>query len=298
MVSSIPAIVFSIPDLDGIATMTLISKGSGDHLACLKSVVDNGKSTSIAAAKYATAGVAAAALVLSSFSALGASSGTSTSAAGASPNFGDVMFWFQSIAMDGMLSVSYPSVYRSFTDNFQWSTGLLTWEGMQSSIDSFRSSTGGNTTEMSIYYLMNNVTLVYDSSLSESAAANTSVVRRGLDYGFGTIFPRDNEDDDSSNNKVLTYVNGVKAKVETLKIPSANTFMTVLLIFCIVLASVAVSILLFKVILEIWALFGSFPKSLTGFRKRYWMFLLTTIVRIVSLSVFSVAMAGADWDRF
>ena len=44
--------------------------------------------------------------------------------------------------------------------------------------------------------------------------------------------------------------------------------MTVLLIFAIVIAAVTVAILLFKVILETWALCGNFPKRLTGFRKR------------------------------
>lgn len=85
----------------------------------------------------------------------------------------------------------------------------------------------------------------------------------------------------------MRYVHGVQAEVETLKIPSANTFMTVLEIFCIAIAAVAVCILLFKVILEVWALFATFPKGLTGFRKRYWSFLATTIVRIVSLLLLS-----------
>jgi hypothetical protein len=291
--ASVPDIAFKIPDLDGVATLQLKSKDNNEELACLTSVVQNGKTASVAAAKYATAGIAAAALLLSGMGALGAGGGAT--AASASPNFGDVMFWFQNIAMDGMLSLSYPSVYRSFTDNFQWSTGLLTWDGMQSSIDSFRASTGGNTTTMSIRYLLQNKTLVYDESFANGTPSSNSKMRRDLDYSFGGLWAREinaavngtnldgttNNSTEESNNKVMTYVEGIQAKVETLRIPSANTFMTVLLIFCIIIAAVAVCILLFKVILEVWALFTSFPKGLTGFRKRYWGFLLTTIVRIV-----------------
>jgi hypothetical protein len=59
--------------------------------------------------------------------------------------------------------------------------------------------------------------------------------------------------------------------------------MTVLLIFAIVLAAITVGILLFKVILETWALFGSFPKRLTGFRKRYWWTLAKTITNLILL---------------
>ena len=44
-----------------------------------------------------------------------------------------------------------------------------------------------------------------------------------------------------------------------------------------------VGILLFKVILETWALFGSFPKKLTSFRKRYWNLLAKTITNLILL---------------
>ena len=53
------------------------------------------------------------------------------------------------------------------------------------------------------------------------------------------------------------------------------------MIFAIIIAAVTVGILLFKVILEAWALFGSFPPRLTGFRKRYWRLLANTIVNLI-----------------
>lgn len=54
-----------------------------------------------------------------------------------------------------------------------------------------------------------------------------------------------------------------------------------MLIFAIVIAAVTVGILLFKIILETWALFASFPKRLTGFRKRYWRLLANTIANLI-----------------
>ncbi|KAI5820707.1 hypothetical protein BZA77DRAFT_239545 [Pyronema omphalodes] len=307
LAANIPDIAFKVPDLDGVATLILKKKDDGTELACLRSVVRNGKTASNSGAKAATAGMAAAAMMLSGIGALGAGGGAT--AAGVSPNFGDVMFWFQSIATDGMLSLSYPSVYRSFTDNFQWSTGLVSWDDMQRSIDNFRAKTGGNTTEMSIEWLLKNRTLVYDKDLSNGTVTGHSrrslewpvtglepgpVIRQGAGSGAGTgagagehLWQRDisassnTTESPSAEGKMMQYANGIKAKVETLMVPNANTFMTVLLIFCILVASICVCILLFKVVLEVWALFGSFPKSLTGFRKRYWLFLMSTIVRII-----------------
>jgi hypothetical protein len=56
-----------------------------------------------------------------------------------------------------------------------------------------------------------------------------------------------------------------------------------LLIFAIVLASIAVGILLLKILLEFWALYGSFPKRLAGFRTRYWTLLSKTITNLILL---------------
>ena len=57
--------------------------------------------------------------------------------------------------------------------------------------------------------------------------------------------------------------------------------MTVLLIFMIVLAAVAVGMLLVKLILELWAMCGTLSKRFEKLRKNYWIVLSTTIVRIV-----------------
>ncbi|KAF8459353.1 hypothetical protein BGX38DRAFT_1247931 [Terfezia claveryi] len=274
--SQIPDIAFRVPDLDGMARLELISDNK--TIACVESVVNNGKTASQPAVSYVTAAIAAAALALSAISAVGAA-GVGGSTAGVSPNFGDVMFWFQSVATNGMLSVDYPPVYRSFVKNFAWSTGLVQWTQVQKGIDNFRQVTGGNTTQMSVEYLMN-ATLIYN----RNEVDNTKNSKRSLEASMENfLYPRDSNATDQSSDKsqIMHYVDGIEAYVEQLKIPSANTFMTVLLMFAILIAAVAVLILLFKVILEIWALFASFPKSLTGFRKRYWGFLAGTIVRII-----------------
>ncbi|RPA76819.1 TRP-domain-containing protein [Ascobolus immersus RN42] len=286
-VSKIPAIAFQIPDLDGLAHLVLKAKEGGKELACLESVVENGKTMSLPSVSAVTAGVAAAALGVSALSAAaGGGAGTGTS-----PGFIDVMTWFQFVAMTGMNSVEYPSVYRSFSNNFGWSTGMIPWEQMQVSIDNFRKGTGGNTTRSSVEALKNS-TLIF----TNTSGGTPSVAKRALDWTIRNVARAvtvdgetvaelggngEPKEDPAEKNMIQRQVDGVTAYVERLKIPDTNTFMTVLLVFCIVIATVAVCILLFKVILEAWALFASFPVALRGFRKRYWEFLATTIVRII-----------------
>ena len=292
---AIPSIAFNVPDLEGGAKMELKALDGGQDLACIQSDVTNGKTVEAPAVSYVAVGIAGAALFVTGFSALG-SAGTSGGHA-PSPNFGDVLGWFQSIAANGMLSVQYPPIYRSFSKNFAFSGGLIPWNSMQTAIDNFRSKTGGNLTDDSVQYL-HNATLVYN----DGSSSNSGIVsKRGIDFYFEPhLVSRDTSASvngthsgngtapatngtSTGSSKVTHIVHGIQGYVEQLTIPQANTFMTVLLIFAIVIAAIAVSILLFKVILETWALFGSFPKKLTNFRKRYWGLLARTITNLILL---------------
>lgn len=294
--SQIPSIAFNVPDLEGGAKLELTALDGGQDLACIESDVTNGKTVESPAVSYIAVGVAGAALVLTSISAVG-SAGTAGGQA-PSPNFGDVVGWFQSIAMNGMLSAQYPPIYRSFSKNFAFSGGLIPWNAMQTSIDNFRRATGGNLTQDSVQYLQN-ASLVYATgSLSNSGSVSrraigflfeshlvsrdTSTIINGTQSGTGAAAAT-TDGTSSGSSKVTHIVHGIQGYVEQLTIPQANTFMTVLLIFAIVIAAIAVSILLLKVILETWALFGSFPKKLINFRKRYWGLLARTITNLILL---------------
>ncbi|EHL03405.1 putative Flavin carrier protein 2 [Glarea lozoyensis 74030] len=222
-----------------------------------------------------------AAAVLTGASAIGAAAaGGSTAGSGTiSPSFTEVFMVFQGFAMNGMMSVNYPPVYRSFTKNFAFSTGVVPWRAMQVSIDNFRASTGGNLTNDSVEFL-EKATLVYGSSNSTTKRDLALFARDTLTTSANAT-ATENATATTTASGVEATVSGIKAYVELLSVPSANTFMTVLLIVACVIAAIAVGILLFKVILETWALFGSFPKGLTGFRKHYWGTMARVIVQLI-----------------
>lgn len=261
--------------------MQLKAIDSNEELACITSQVSNGKSLSTSGVSYIAAGIAGAALAVGGLSALAGAG--QAGVAHSSPTFGDVVFWFQGMALNGMMSADVPGVYRSWSKNFAFSTGLVYWEGMQTSIDSFRGKTGGNLTTNSVEYL-SNVTLVHVDQ-------NMTLTKRSFD-GISDVllWTRDEINtnvngttDDSGESKIVHAVKGIQGYVEEYKIPNGNTFMTVLLWFAIVIAAITVGILLLKVILETWALFGTFPKRLTSFRKRYWWTLAKTITNLILL---------------
>ncbi|KAH6660569.1 hypothetical protein BKA67DRAFT_589954 [Truncatella angustata] len=287
----IPAIAFSVPDIAAAAKLTLTSLDDGSEVGCVTSQVTNGKTASVAAVSYIMAGVAGVALIASGVAALGsavgAGAGAGAGGAAPSPSFGEVIGVFQGFAINSMHSVNYPQVYRSFAKNFAFSTGIIPWASLERSIDSFRNVTGGNLTEASFDYLQN-ATLVYsdgststpDKTLFKRTMDEFALTIRELETSIDTSATT-TDNSTSTESTLRTAVSGIEGYVEQLAVPQANTYMTVLLIVAILIAVIIVGILLVKVILETWALFGSFPKSWTGFRKHYWGSITRAITHLI-----------------
>lgn len=257
-------------------------KGANDQqLGCIEAGVTNGKSVNIPAVPYVAAGVAAAALALSGFAALGTVGLVGAPAPAVS--FSTVIGWFQTMQMNGMHSVNYPPIYRSFSKNFAFSGGLVPWDRMQTTIDNFRAATGGNLTQSSVSSLRNS-NLVFSDGTNASSSSSFSFRRRDLASFLIRDITTTTNDTSSGSKKDVNHIrHGIAGYVEQLKIPQENTFMAVLLIFSVIIAAITVAILLFKVILEAWALCGSFPKRLVSFRKRYWRTLANTITNLILL---------------
>jgi hypothetical protein len=290
--SLIPAIAFQVPDIAAQATLELKAADGGQEMACITSAVSNGKTFSVPAVSYVAAGVAGIALVMAGVSAIGAAAaagggslatGAGSAAAGTiSPSFVEVVTWFQGIAMNGMLSVNYPPIYRSFSKNFGFATGIIPWTQLQTSIDSFREMTGGNLTDSNVQFLQN-ATLAYTDGSNSTAILKRGLANLALSLRDITTSVNSTSATTSSStlSQVEVKVSGIGAFVESLAVPQENTFMTVLLVVAIVVAAIVVGVLLLKLILEGWALFGSFPQSLAGFRKHYWGTMARSIVQLI-----------------
>ncbi|KAK4070480.1 TRP_N domain-containing protein [Trichoderma simmonsii] len=272
--SMIPGIAFSVPDISAEAVMKLNSLDDNSMVACIQAQVTNGKTMNVPAVSYVAVGIAGVSLVATGMSAVGgAMSGSSAAGvAVAGPSFTDVAGWFQGMAMSGMLSVNYPPIYRSFAKNFAFSVGLIPWNGLLNSIDDFRAKTGGNLTEDSVAYLRNLTRqLEQDDDTGNSTELSLSrLVRR--DDGTEGI-----------SGQLTQTISGIKNFAESVSVPKSDVFMTALLIVAIVIASVVTGILLIKVILEVWSLYGKFPESLTGFRKHYWRSIARTLTTLILL---------------
>ncbi|KAH8179915.1 transient receptor potential (TRP) ion channel domain-containing protein [Sarocladium implicatum] len=298
----VPEIAFKIPDIAAWAKLELKTMDNEEEIACIQSQVSNGKTANVPAVPYVAAGVAGAALVATGASAVGAvfaggaggvASGGGGGTGTVSPSFTEVVGWFQGLAMNGMLSVNYPPIYRSFTKNFAFSTGLIPWEQLQVGIDNFRAKTGGNLDEDSIEALRNATLIFPDGStatpekgFAKAKRATEMFARlaaRQIQINVGAAAGDAQAQEEDGGQGLELSVSGIQAFTQQLMVPKSNTFMTVLLVVAILIGAIAIGILLVKVVLEAWALFGNFPQSLAGFRKHYWGSIARTITTLILL---------------
>ncbi|KAG9239080.1 hypothetical protein BJ875DRAFT_262771 [Amylocarpus encephaloides] len=257
--SQIPDIAFSIPDIALTATLEIRQLDGGKVVGCVEADLSNGRTVNSKSLSYVAGGIVAVSIILSAATSLFTHSHDSHGSTGCSPNFTEMIGWFQTMASSGMLSVNYAPLYREFTERFAFSTGLISWHGMQTSIDNFRTHSGGNTTSLNTSLLKNSTLGARDiiSTVSNSTANGT--LSSNLQSNFG----------------LQKYIS------QTGIVPQ-NAFMTVLLIACLVILCISLSILLFRALLELWALCGTFPKSLLGFRKRYLGVIFRTNVVLIN----------------
>lgn len=298
-----------------------VSDTSGSkQLGCFRSDITNGNTAEVSQAKWGTAVAAIVALVvaMASSAALqapapgpsgaegnaaaghaagGQAAGAGNGAAGATaasgpgtntaaggfhaPGLCVLLNWLQTMSINGVYSVDYPKVYRSFTRNFSWTCGILEFKGLEPAIDRMRNHTGGNLT-MSSFETLEQTTL-YEDALPESSrnalnlllnnsteSAKSSLAKRSLfidklletvshythESGTFSVYKRSMADGTNGANGTLTtyskYVNGLEAYLEKNHIPFTNGFCTLLVWWCIILLVIIGIILLFKVALELY----------------------------------------------
>lgn len=312
---------YLVPDLEGSILVEIYNSSNLEqNLGCFTSDLSNGKSAESIGVKYATLGLAAAALLISGISTLSngisagsgscesggvepispvteeggvieAGPGTNRAASGwHPPGFVEFFSVIQAISVSGMYSVNYPKVYRSFTQNMGWSTGVITWAGMQHSIDTFRSRTGGNLTASS-YERLQQTTLVYRETENQNSRdveipqkmnyITQQLLRRLVPRIAETGTDSASELEDQAEKKYVSFVSGIKAYVEKLSVPNTNTFMTLLIWYAIIGAICIAGFILLKVCLELWSINGNPRNKFEGYRKGYMRFLTNTLLRLV-----------------
>lgn len=238
-------------------------------IACVEANLSNGKTVYQKGVEWTVAVIAGLGLVASAItSGLGHSNTAAHVAANALSLFG----FFQAQAMIGETAVAMPPIVEAWTQNFQWSMGIIHVTFMQRICTWYQRATGGTPSTV----------------LSDLATTSVQVQKRSLDLGRELyrrasehLLKRDNSPITGSTSKVV--VSGINRVGFIANIEETNIFMTGLIFFVVFVALVMIGVACFKGICELLAKSGHMKgDKFQDFRNGWKIVMRGILFRLVS----------------
>ena len=268
IVRKIPGIAYTFPDLDGLVRIHINDTTTHQSVACVEAELSNGKTVNLAVVGWFTAVIAGLALVASAvISGLGHSNTAAHVAANALSLFG----FFQSQAIIGMTAVPLPPIVMSWTQNFQWSMGIIRVGFLQDITTWYQRATGGKPATL----------------LSTLTDASVQVQKRSLDVAHSLFLEayhqmtKRADSGDTSTSKVVV-VQGISRVGFRAHIEHTNIFLTGLIFFMVFVVFTAIGVALFKGFCELAVKAGWFQgNKFEEFRNGWKIVLKGILFRLV-----------------
>lgn len=231
---SIPGIAYTIPDLDAKIRILINDADTNQPLACVEAELSNGHSVYQKGVGWGTAVIAGLGLVASAItSGLGHSNTAAHVAANAMSLFG----YFQAQAFIGMTAVDLPPIVSSWTQNFQWSMGIIRVGFIQKMATWYQRATGGDPS-------------TYLSTLKK---VSVQVQKRSLDANtrsMARLMARTNSVSTNTANQKGVILRGIERVGFRSRIETTNIFFTGYCFFIIFVCLVVIGVVAFKFICE------------------------------------------------
>ncbi|CRG87459.1 Flavin carrier protein 2 [Talaromyces islandicus] len=267
VINKIPSIAYTVPDLDGQVKVIINSTDTGDTIACLEANLSNDQTVYQKGVEWAVAVIAGLGLVASAItSGLGHSNTAAHVAANALSLFG----FFQAQAMIGATSVHMPPIVESWTQNFQWSIGIIHVSFIETIATWYQRATGGTPSTLLS-------TLSTTSVLVEKRWVQDSfdMLRRGMSY------LAEREETSVSKSKIET-ISGLARVAFKGNMEVTNIFLTGLIWFSVFVVLVIMGVGAFKGICELLAKHGKIsPDKFHDFRNGWKVILRGILFRLI-----------------
>jgi len=236
-VNRIPGIAYGVPDLDANVKIHINAASNPDvSLACVEANLSNGETVDQKGVSWATAVIAGLALVASAVtSGLGHSNTAAHVAANALSLFG----YFQAQAIVGLTAVPLPPIVQSWTQNFQWTMGIIRVGFMQTIATWYQKSTGGTPAT-----LLNSLTT---ASVQVTKRSVGTISKRTVDQTIELLTHAHNLSKRATETTSGNYiVKGMKRVAFRAGIEATNLFLTGLAFFCIFIVFTIIFVSMFK----------------------------------------------------
>ncbi|CAH2353650.1 flavin carrier protein 2 [[Candida] railenensis] len=269
--SQIPGITFGIPDLDARVRVLLINDDTGESLACVEAILSNGKTVQTKYAAWPIAAISGLGVITSGVVSV---IGHSNTAAHIASNSMSLFVYFQSLAITSMMAVAYcPPIAAAWSQNFQWSVGIIKLGFIQKIANWYMQATGGTPTDVlgstylsvsvqkrkskreltaefigNIYekQLKNNFLTVFDKRASISLDSDTF----GYSDNLNSTLYTTNEKDANVSSKILV-LRGIQRVAYLAGIEITSLFMTTIIFLIFFGFVMIVFLMLFKAVIEI-----------------------------------------------
>ncbi|KAG2415310.1 hypothetical protein HFD88_006501 [Aspergillus terreus] len=140
VVNQIPGIAYTVPDLDASVRVFINSTETGNSLSCIEAALSNGKTVYQPGVGWTTAVISGLGVAVS---AVTSGMGHSKTATHIATNVLALFGFMQSQATFGMTAVHMPPIVQSWTQNFQWSMGIIRVGFLETLATWYQRSTGG-----------------------------------------------------------------------------------------------------------------------------------------------------------
>ena len=234
----IPGIAYGVPDLDANVKVQInATDNPGVSLACVEASLSNGNTVNQKGVGWSTAVIAGLALAAS---AVTSGLGHSNTAAHVAANALSLFSYFQGQAMIGFLAISYPPIVQSWTQNFDWSMGIIRVDFLQEIATWYQKSTGGKP-----------ATLLNSLTTTSVQVEKRGIAKRSVDTTIKLLtrahqIMTKRADDSGTETTGQYIVRGIKRVAFRAGIEATNFFFTGLTFFCIFVFFTILFVLLFK----------------------------------------------------
>lgn len=252
---------------------------SQEVLACVEAELSNGHSVHQKAVAWVTAVIAGLGLVASAVtSGLGHTNTAAHVAANAMSLFG----YFQAQALLGMMAVPLPPIVAAWTQNFQWSMGIIRVGFLQRLATWYQRSTGGTPT----------------THLSSLSVTSIRVQKRALEMTdrMARLVGRSNAGSLDLVNKEQTVLRGIERVGFRAKMETTNIFMTGYIFFIVFILLTTLSVIAFKFICEGLVKAGKMKSDKFLDFRNGWQTVLKGIMYRVILIGFPQMMVLCFWE--
>ncbi|KAL0943104.1 Flavin carrier protein 1 [Colletotrichum truncatum] len=275
VVSQIPSIAYNIPDLDATVRVYLNKSGTTDSVACIQTNISNGKTVDLIGVKWAAAAIVILGLLAS---ALVSGLGHSNTAAHVATYTVSLLGYFQAQAIIGLTGVRLPPIVQAWTQDLQWSMGIIRVQFMQDIFTWYQRATGGTPARI----------------LDSLASVSVQVQKRSTEIGSVLNGVARRSESPSSVGSYVVF--GIQRVAFRAKIESTNVFMTSLTFCCISIVFTALCVAASKGFCELairshWVKNDKFLEFRNG-----WLVILKGLLYRITLLSFPPLTVFCLWE--